>query len=120
MSGTGALAQQSVPKQGGTPAFEKLTSYKIDTKLSHLTSQVWVFRLNATAVTLDCEPAFSSSSSPRAIERQAYWLISSNLWDTYAYLLATHKTAKSLHEALQAEFQGKSFIRTTDLLQQLS
>lgn len=106
--------------QGRTPAFEKLTSYKIETKLSHLTSQVWFLRLKAAAVTLDCDIAFEDDGAPRSTQRQAYWLLSSNLPDSYTYLLAIHKTAKGLFEALQSEFEGKSFVRKADLYQQLS
>jgi hypothetical protein len=104
----------------GTPAFEKLTSYKSDAKLSHLTSQVCFLRFKAAAVTLNCEMAFTRFGASASIERQAYWLLSSNLPDSYAFLLATHTTAKGLYDALQADFQGKSLIRKADLYQELS
>jgi transposase InsO family protein len=106
--------------QGTSAAFDKLTSYEIKTNLSHQSAQVWFLRLKAAAVTLDCEQALSAGGTSKSTERQAFWLLSSNLPDAYAYLLDTHTKAKDLFDALQAEFAGKTFIHRADLYQQLS
>lgn len=98
---------------------DKLQTYKVSTVLSHSTATVWFRRIKAAARALRCEDALLGSNASEQSKAQANWLVTTNLPDSYTYLLDAHTNVRSLWTALESEFAGTSFLRKADLYGQL-